>query len=221
MIMWCSTLYLFPEIKFGWTRFFSPSSKLISWSFQRKHWRCRSHWRFGDLGEICIVLGPTSEQHLTHRCMLFESWPHLTNTEHGMKPFKAKERTNTSVSSDVIMTALYPAAAAWDAWSNILVLASSCVDLSSSFVVAPVKDNYFLAVFLCGYKNYLSSKPMHLHLSFCHSSEMNLIKSDLFLALDRNFHHWCILWSALMYLNSWPVSEPRFSRWAFLIELSG
>lgn len=29
-----------------------------------------------------------------------------------MKPLKAKERTNTSVTSDVIMTALYPAAAA-------------------------------------------------------------------------------------------------------------
>ena len=39
-------------------------------------------------------------------------WQHLTNTEHGMKPLKAKERTNTSVSSDVITTALYPAAAA-------------------------------------------------------------------------------------------------------------
>ncbi|CAH3045900.1 unnamed protein product [Porites lobata] len=39
-------------------------------------------------------------------------WPHLTNTEHGMKPLKAKERTNTSVSSDVMTTALYPASAA-------------------------------------------------------------------------------------------------------------
>ena len=135
---------MFHSVPISWNKVWKDSLCLAIFkantSFQRKHWLCRSHWRHGDLGEIFIVLGPTSEQHLTHRCVLFESWPHLTNTEHGMKPLKAKERTNTSVSSDVIMTALYPAAAAWDAWSNILVLASSCVDLSSSFVVAPVKD---------------------------------------------------------------------------------
>ena len=57
-----------------------------------------------------------------------------------MKPLKAKERTNTSVSSDVITTALYPAAAACAAWRNTLVSASSCVDLSSSLVVTPIEE---------------------------------------------------------------------------------
>lgn len=52
---------------------------------------------------------------------------------------------------------------------------------------------------------------LSLRLSFCHSSDMNLFKSDLLLALDRNFRHWCILWSALMFLNLWLVSEPSFS----------
>ena len=57
-----------------------------------------------------------------------------------MKPLKAKERASTSVSSDVITTALYPAFAAHAAWSNTLVSASSCVNLSSSLVVVPIKE---------------------------------------------------------------------------------
>ena len=53
---------------------------------------------------------------------------------------KAKERTHTSVSSDVITTALHPAAAACAAWRNTLVSASSYVDLSSSLVAIPKKE---------------------------------------------------------------------------------
>ena len=57
-----------------------------------------------------------------------------------MKPLKAKERTNTSVSSDVITTALYTADAACAAWRDTLVSASSCVDLSSSLVVVMIEE---------------------------------------------------------------------------------
>ena len=129
-------------------------------------------------------------------------WPHLTNTEHGMKPLKAKERTNTSVSSDVMTTALYPAAAAWNAWSNI-------------WHQLPLESTLALPLLLPQLK-WLVSKTvfparLSLRLSFCQSSDMNLIKSDLLFALDRNFRHWCILWSALMFLNLWLVSEPSFS----------
>ena len=58
-----------------------------------------------------------------------------------MKPLKVKKRTNTSVSSEVITTALYPAAAACGPWRNTLVFASSCVDLSSCLVVIPIEES--------------------------------------------------------------------------------
>ena len=59
-----------------------------------------------------------------------------------MKPLKAKERTSTSVSSDVLNdgSVCCSSFAAGVAWRNTLVSDSSFVDLSSSHIVIRIEE---------------------------------------------------------------------------------
>ena len=80
-----------------------------------------------------------------------------TNTGHEMKPLKVKRRTNTSVLSEVITTALYPAAAACGPWRNSLYTSTLPLINNSD------RADFIAVIFSC-YNDCLSSEPLSVPL---------------------------------------------------------
>ena len=77
----------------------------------------------------------------------------------------------------------------------------------------------FVAAIFGDYKDCFPAS-LSLCLSFCHSSAINLIQSDLFLELDKKSRPLMYLMVCLDVSEFWPVSQTLFSLSGFLIELS-